>query len=70
MLRTNVVGGPATADRLLVLIHGYGADEYDLAPLAPVLDDAGRFFTVCPRDRKSTRLNSSHVALSRMPSSA
>ena len=49
MLRTNVVGGPATADRLLVLIHGYGADEYDLAPLAPVLDDGGRFFTVCPR---------------------
>mgnify|MGYP003332783609 CR=1 FL=1 len=26
--------------------------------------------TVAPEDRKSTRLNSSHVALSRMPSSA
>ena len=29
-----------------------------------------RFRTVCERDRKSTRLNSSHRSLSRMPSSA
>ena len=32
-----------------MLIHGYGADEYDLAALGPVLDPAGRCFTVCPR---------------------
>lgn len=46
MLRTNVVGG--SGDRLLVLIHGYGADEHDLAGLAPVLGRE-RFFAICPR---------------------
>ncbi len=45
-LHTNVVGGGG--DRLLVLIHGYGADEHDLAGLAPVLG-GDRFFTICPR---------------------
>lgn len=49
MLRTNVVGTTGAGDHLLVLIHGYGADEYDLAALAPILDPAGRCFTVCPR---------------------
>ncbi len=48
-LRTNVVGTSGRGDRVLMLIHGYGADEYDLAGLAPMLDPAGRFFTVCPR---------------------
>lgn len=48
MLHTNVVG-PLTGQRLLMLIHGYGADEHDLAPLAQVLDPEGRFFTICPR---------------------
>ena len=33
-------------------------------------DDVGRHFRRDPRDRKSTRLNSSHSDLSRMPSSA
>ena len=28
------------------------------------------FLNKCPKDRKSTRLNSSHIPLSRMPSSA
>ena len=34
--------------------------------------DASKVMVVCPktRDRKSTRLNSSHAGLSRMPSSA
>ena len=49
MLRTNVVGTTGRGNRLLMLIHGYGADEEDLAPLASVLDPAGRFFAVCPR---------------------
>jgi phospholipase/carboxylesterase len=49
MLRTNVVSPLDAGERLLVLIHGYGADEADLAPLAPVLDPEGRFSTICPR---------------------
>lgn len=48
MLHANLVG-PGTGDRLLLLIHGYGADEHDLAPLSQVLDPVGRFTTVCPR---------------------
>ena len=35
--------------RLMVLVHGYGADEHDLAPLAPMYDPDGEFFAVCPR---------------------
>lgn len=54
-LRLNTLGardehgnvGPGS--RLLVLIHGYGADENDLAPLAPLYDPSGEFFTICPR---------------------
>ena len=46
-LTVNPVGGGG--DRLLVLIHGYGADENDLAPLAPIIEPDGRFATVCPR---------------------
>ena len=37
-------------------------------PYGCAFDGAGRLFTT--EDRKSTRLNSSHCALSRMPSSA
>jgi phospholipase/carboxylesterase len=48
-LRVNTVGTSGTGDRLLVLVHGYGADEYDLAGLVPHIDPDGRFFTVCPR---------------------
>lgn len=43
------VGTTGSGERLLVLIHGYGADEHDLAPLAPILDPDGRFFAICPR---------------------
>jgi phospholipase/carboxylesterase len=49
MLRTNVVRALDGGERLLLLIHGYGADELDLAPLGPVLDPGGRFATICPR---------------------
>jgi len=47
-LVTNVVHGQG-AERLLVLAHGYGADERDLGGLLPYLDPEGRFVTVLPR---------------------
>lgn len=49
MLAANVVGTTGTGSRVLLVIHGYGADEEDLAPLAEHLDPDGQFFTVCPR---------------------
>jgi len=48
-LVTNVVRGRQEPDRLLLLIHGKGADEHDLEPLIPYLDPEGRFLTVLPR---------------------
>jgi phospholipase/carboxylesterase len=48
-LVTSVVRGRQEPDRLLLLIHGKGADEQDLAPLIPHLDPEGRFLTVLPR---------------------
>jgi thioredoxin len=47
-LITNVVRG-SEADRLLLLVHGFGADERDLGGLLPYLDPDGRFVTVLPR---------------------
>jgi thioredoxin len=44
----NVVGTPQAA-RVLLLIHGLGADERDLGGLLPYLDPEGRFLTVLPR---------------------
>lgn len=49
MLQANVVGSTGEGPRVMLLIHGYGADEFDLAPLAPMLDPDGRFFVICPR---------------------
>lgn len=48
-LHVNPVGTTGSGTRLLVLVHGYGADEHDLAPLIPHIDPDGRFFTICPR---------------------
>ena len=48
-LVTQVVRGRQEPDRLLLLIHGKGADERDLAPVIPHLDPEGRFLTVLPR---------------------
>jgi thioredoxin 1 len=39
----------SVADRLLVLLHGYGADEQDLGALLTYLDPDGRFAAVMPR---------------------
>jgi thioredoxin len=47
-LITNVISG-SEADRLLLLAHGFGADERDLGGLLPYLDPEGRFVTVLPR---------------------
>jgi thioredoxin len=44
----NIVGSPDAA-RILMLIHGYGADERDLAGLLPYLDPEDQFLTVLPR---------------------
>src|SRR5947209_11470747 len=47
-LVSNVVRG-SESDRLLLLLHGYGADERDLGGLLPYLDPDGHFATVLPR---------------------
>jgi thioredoxin len=43
-----VIGTPQAA-RVLLLVHGFGADERDLGGLLPYLDPEGRFVTVLPR---------------------
>ena len=48
-LRVNTVGTTGPGARLLILVHGYGADEFDLAGLVPHIDPNGRFFSICPR---------------------
>lgn len=48
-LKINTVGTTGEGGRLLVLLHGYGADEHDLAPIAELVDTEGRFLAVCPR---------------------
>jgi thioredoxin 1 len=47
-LITNVIRGN-NSERLLLLAHGFGADERDLGGLLPYLDPDGRFVTVLPR---------------------
>src|SRR5258708_7410932 len=47
-LVTNMVKG-SSAKRLLLLVHGYGADEQDLGGLLPYLDPDGVFAAVMPR---------------------
>jgi thioredoxin len=51
-LVTNVVRG-SDASRLLLLVHGYGADERDLGGLLPYLDPEGTFAVVLPRGPES-----------------
>ena len=63
----------------LLLVHGLGSSTLDWEKQIPALstryrvivpDVRGHGRSDKPRDRKSTRLNSSHSAVSRMPSSA
>jgi thioredoxin 1 len=47
-LVTNVVRG-SSAERLMLLVHGYGADERDLGGLLSYLDPEGKYCVVLPR---------------------
>ena len=47
-LVTRIERGQA-AERILMLVHGLGSDENDLAGILPYLDPDGRFVTVLPR---------------------
>ncbi len=51
-LTRNVIKGDK-AERLLVVLHGLGADERDLAPLIPHIDPDGRFLSVLLRGQYS-----------------
>lgn len=48
-LVTNVVRGRQEPDRLMLLIHGKGANEHDLEPLIAFVDPESRFLAVLPR---------------------
>jgi phospholipase/carboxylesterase len=48
-LVTNVVRGRQDPDRLLLLVHGKGANEHDLEPLVSFIDPESRFLAVLPR---------------------
>jgi thioredoxin 1 len=47
-LVTNVINGSAS-ERLMLLVHGFGADESDLSGILQYLDPEGRFAVVLPR---------------------
>ena len=72
--------GPKPKDLVTIEVTGYevgrgptkkvvfDADVYKLAAMGCNDREIARWFDI--KDRKSTRLNSSHIPLSRMPSSA
>ena len=67
--------GPNDKGKFIDKNFGFGfvrLSILDLSPLGhqPMFDDSNRYMIVHNGDRKSTRLNSSHIPLSRMPSSA
>ena len=82
--RASTVGGPGAgnADRFVketadtILMYGPDANPITVISRQAKKESVGnQEYTVMndkhlPRDRKSTRLNSSHLKLSRMPSSA
>ena len=41
--------GPPTATHALLLVHGFGSNEHDLAGLLPYLDPEGRYLAIVPR---------------------
>jgi thioredoxin len=49
----NIVGTPQAA-RVMLLVHGLGANEQDLGGLLPYLDPEGRFLAVFPRGTIAT----------------
>jgi phospholipase/carboxylesterase len=44
-----VIEGRGQPSRLLVLLHGFDADEHGLAALGPLIDPDGRFLVAAPR---------------------
>jgi thioredoxin 1 len=74
-LTTKTVRGD-NAERILLLVHGLGADEQDLAALVPHLDPDGHFLAVLPRGPYSAppgyawyRMDSPELAMSTLTSS-
>ena len=64
----NTEGRVAAAREALGIAHKYlDTFEKEATALYAAATDDNKFFEI---DRKSTRLNSSHIPLSRMPSSA
>ena len=51
-------------------VFGYSAFRGPQAEIVTHVADGGDCLVLMPTDRKSTRLNSSHIQKSRMPSSA
>jgi predicted esterase len=49
----HVAIGRPDSGRLLLLVHGYGSDEHDLAGLVPHLDPDGDFLALSPRGTRS-----------------
>ncbi len=43
------IDGRGRGERLLVLLHGYGATQHDIGPVAARADPDGRFYTLSPR---------------------
>ena len=70
MIRADIDRGMATARRLPEFRRQVADLEAQLDRLRPVLPDEKDVADLLRRDRKSTRLNSSHTMTSRMPSSA
>ena len=48
-LKVYTIDGRGTPGRLLVLIHGFGANEFHLASYGPLIDPAARFLVAAPR---------------------
>ena len=59
-----------TRQKIRGFLHLYDGEEAIAAGVIPVLTEADRVVATYREDRKSTRLNSSHITRSRMPSSA
>ena len=76
--RVNAVVPPIALDGSLLTIRKFAADPFtvdDLISFGTLTPPVAELLQACVRgrlsvDRKSTRLNSSHLAVSRMPSSA
>ena len=60
----------ATENAMMVAALTEGKSEIHLVASEPHVQNLGEMLVKMGIDRKSTRLNSSHIPLSRMPSSA